>query len=224
VIVDTLVNATQTQVNAPGPVDVLDPSPAAPPSFTYRNGNPLVLTFTATDAGLAGLDAADATSDLVLSASNGTTTLNSYTVAAVEHPTTHVVTYTVTLAVPANATIGTYNVTATVRDRSGNVSDLTSLGAFKIANEVLATVELEGFTGTTRQVTFVAPGGTLQPWTQPHPNLPRRTGPGRGHGVPEAPPPGRVGGAPPRPPRTPRAPPRVPPGPPPPQRAARGGQ
>ena len=53
-------NGTQMQANAPSPVDVLDPAPAAPPAYAFRNGNPVVLTFTPPMPGLAGLDAADA--------------------------------------------------------------------------------------------------------------------------------------------------------------------
>ena len=164
VIVDSLVDATQVQVNEPSPVDVLDPAPSTPPAFAFRNGNPLVITFTASDAGLAGLDAADAANDLDLSASNGTTVLDSWTVAAAEDTLTGVVTYTVTLAVPTDATNGLYTVTADIRDRSGNWSGATDLGDFEVANELLATVELEGFAGGGRVVTFVATGGTPKTW------------------------------------------------------------
>jgi parallel beta-helix repeat protein len=171
VIVDSLVNATQVQVNVPSPVDVLDPSPATPPAYAFRNGNPLVITFTASDAGLAGLDAADAVNDLELSATNGSTVMDSWTVAATEDTLTGVVTYTVTLALPADATNGTYTVTAAVRDRSGNWSDSTPIGYFAITYEVLANVELQGLAfpgGTgTREVVFVATnaaGAWLKTW------------------------------------------------------------
>lgn len=161
-------NGTQVQANSTSPVDVLDPA-ADPltPNYTYRNGNAVVLTFTATDTGLAGLDAADAASDLVLSATDGTTTLNSYTVAAVE--VAGGVAYTVDLAVPPTATNGTYAVTATVRDRSGNVSPTAVLGSFKIASEALATVELQSFAGGVRTVEFTATntlGAVLGTWTK----------------------------------------------------------
>ena len=162
------VNGLQTQANSVSPVDVLDPTLPGPvsPNYVFRNGSPLVLTFTATDAGLAGLDAPDATADLALTASNGTTSL-AYGVSAAE--VAGVVTYTVTLAVPSNATTGSYAVSATVRDRSGNVSPLTELGSFRIANEVLAAVELQGYAGGTREVVFTATdaaGTALTSWTK----------------------------------------------------------
>jgi hypothetical protein len=122
------------------------------------------MTFTATDAGDAGLDAPDATADLVLTASNdGGLTSLAYTVAA---SGTTTVTYTVTFTVPLTATNGIYDVSATVRDRSGNVSALADLGSFQIANEVLAAVQLQGFDATSRVVTFAATGGTLKTWTK----------------------------------------------------------
>ncbi len=156
---------TGTQVQPTnGTVDVLNPA-----NYVIRDGTPVMLSFTATDAGLAGLDAPDATADLALTAYNGTTTLGTadYTVTAVE--AAGVVTYTVTLNVPSTATTGTYAVTATVRDRSGNVSPLATLGSFQIANEVLATVELEAYAGGTRQVVFTATnssGTVLTSWTK----------------------------------------------------------
>ncbi|MBN8456717.1 MAG: hypothetical protein J0M04_02660 [Verrucomicrobia bacterium] len=158
----------QEQANTVATVDVLDPvaSPLTS-NYTYRNNKPVVLTFTATDAGLSGLDAADAANDLVLSAGNGTTTLNTYTVSAVE--AAGVVNYTVTLDVPTTATNGTYAVTATVRDRSGNVSPVANLGSFKIASEALATVELQSFVGGVRTVEFTATnalGAVLGSWTK----------------------------------------------------------
>ncbi len=145
------VSGTQVQPSV-GSVNVLLPTT----NYVLRNGTPVILTFTATDSGLSGLDAADATSDLSLVASDGVTVLDSsdYTVAATESLGT--VTYTVTLVVPPAATTGEYDVTATVRDRSGNVSPLAALGSFNVANEVIATVQLEAFGGTTRAVTFVA--------------------------------------------------------------------
>lgn len=165
-IAEASVNGTQVQPTS-GTVDVLDPSPTPPTTYVIRNGTPVVLTFTATDAGLAGLDAADAIDDLDLSATNGTTVLGDWTVSATE--STGVVTYTVTLDVPADATTGTYAVTATVIDRSGNLSPVASLGSFQIANEVLATVELQGFDGGSRDVVFTATNGAgtvLTTWTK----------------------------------------------------------
>lgn len=161
-------NATQEQVNEPGPVDVLDADPAAPPAFVFRNGEPLVITFDSSDTGLAGLDAADADNDLILVAtnSNDLSELDSWTVSATEDPLTGVVSYVVMLSVPLNATNGLYTVTANVRDRSGNWSAATALGDFKIANELLANVELQGFVGGPRVVTFVATGGTPKTWTK----------------------------------------------------------
>ena len=170
------MDATQVQVNEPAPVDVLDPVPAAPPAYVFRNGNPLVVTFTAFDTGLAGLEtatsddpleltvpAAAVQEDLALSATNGSTLLTGFTVTAAAKAA-GVVTYTVTLTVPSDATNGLYTVTADVRDRSGNWSGPTALGDFELANELLATVELEGFTGGDRVVTFVATGGTPKTW------------------------------------------------------------
>lgn len=157
------VTGTQVQPSQLSPVDVLVPA-----ARVFRDGAPVTLTFTATDNGhgLAGLDAADVDNDLVLTASNGTTTLNSsnYTVTASD--VGGVVTYTVVLNVPAASTTGTYTISATVQDRSGNVSDLTNLGEFIIANEAQVTVELEGFGGSTRDVTFVATGGSTVSWTK----------------------------------------------------------
>jgi len=155
--------ATQEQASEPAPVDVFDPA-----NYVFRNGQPVVMTFTATDAGPAGLDPDDASMDLVLTASNGTTLLDSadYTVTATAAG--EVVTYTVTMDIPADATNGTYAVTATVQDRSGNPSDPATLGQFQIANELLATVELQAFTGGLREVTFVATassGAVLETWT-----------------------------------------------------------
>lgn len=165
-IAEASVNGTQVQPTY-GTVDVLDPSPTPPSTYVIRNGTPVVLTFTATDAGLAGLDAADAIDDLELSATNGTTVLSDWTVSASE--SLGVVTYTVTLNVPAASTTGTYAVTATVIDRSGNLSPVASLGSFQIANEVLATVELQGFGGGNRDVVFTATNGSgtvLTTWTK----------------------------------------------------------
>jgi len=155
--------ATQEQASEPAPVDVFDPA-----NYVFRNGQPVVMTFTATDAGPAGLDPDDASIDLVLTASNGTTLLDSadYTVTATAAG--EVVTYTVTMDIPADATNGTYEVTATVQDRSGNQSDPATLGQFQIATELLATVELQAFTGGLREVTFVATassGAVLETWT-----------------------------------------------------------
>jgi hypothetical protein len=169
-ILESSANATQVQVNSTDPVDVLDATPATPPGYVFRNedgstgvGKPVIMTFTATDAGDAGLDAPDATADLVLlTATNGTTSL-AYTVTAIGTTT---VTYTVTFTVPLTATNGIYNVSAQVRDRSGNVSALANLGSFQIANEVLAAVQLQGFDATSRVVTFAATGGTLKTWTK----------------------------------------------------------
>ena len=170
-ILESSANATQVQVNSLLAVDVLDATPATPPGYVFRNedgstgvGKPVIMTFTATDAGDAGLDAPDATADLVLTASNdGGLTSLAYTVAA---SGTTTVTYTVTFTVPLTATNGIYDVSATVRDRSGNVSALADLGSFQIANEVLAAVQLQGFDATSRVVTFAATGGTLKTWTK----------------------------------------------------------
>lgn len=158
------VSGTQVQPSVLAPVDVLSPS-----NRVLRNGTPVILTFTATDSGLAGLDPLDASDDLALTADNGTTLLDSahYTVVASE--SMGVVTYTVTLTVPVTATTGTYAVEATVIDRSGNESAEALLGSFIVANEAIATVELQSFEGTTRDVTFVATnggGGVLGSWTK----------------------------------------------------------
>ena len=159
------VTGTQIQPSA-GSVDILQPGL----NYVIRDGvTPVILTFTATDAGLAGLDAADAAADLTLVASNGTTTLNSgdYTVAASE--TAGVVTYEVTLNVPADATTGLYTLAASVIDRSGVSSLSTGLGSFSIANEAIASIELQAFAGGTRAVTFVATDGAgvfLGSWTK----------------------------------------------------------
>ncbi len=161
-VIDTdTVTAVQDQ-DSPE-VDVLDHVNGA---RVFRAGEPVVLTFEASDLGLAGLDADDVDNDLTVTVTNGPTTLT-YTAAAVEDA--GIVTYTVTLAVPDTATIGTYTITASVLDRSGNSSGDTSLGEFVIGNEVLVSVELEsgapGFTGT-RDVTFAATGGGLATWTK----------------------------------------------------------
>lgn len=158
------VSGTQVQPSVLTPVDVLSPA-----NRVLRNGTPVILTFTAADSGLAGLDALDASDDLALTADNGTTVLDStnYTVSASE--SMGVVTYTVTLNVPVTATTGTYAVEATVLDRSGNESAEALLGSFVIANEAIATVQLQSFEATTRDVTFVATNGggsVLATWTK----------------------------------------------------------
>lgn len=159
------VTATQVQPSA-GIVNVLTPPTT---NRVFRNGTPVTVTFTATDAGLAGLDAPDWANDLAFVASNGVTTLNSSNYSVVATDVLGVVTYTLTLNVPAVSTTGVYTMSATVRDKSGNLSPVTLLGDFTIANEVLATVELEGFAATTRTVTFVATnsiGSVLATWTK----------------------------------------------------------
>ncbi len=164
VIAIPAVSGTQVQPSVLAPVDVLSPA-----NRVLRNGTPVILTFTATDAGLAGLDALDAADDLVLTADNGLTLLNASNYTVVASESMGVVTYTVTLTVPATATTGTYAVEATVLDRSGNQSAEALLGSFVVANEAIATVELQSFGGTTRDVTFVATngGGTvLATWTK----------------------------------------------------------
>ena len=165
----SVASANATQVHNPllSPVDVLDPDPAPAPAFTFRNGNDVIITFTASDAGGSGLDTTDLLNDFSFSASNGTTTLNTFTLSTSE--LAGVVTYTVDLEVPVTATNGTYDVTATVTDRSGNVSALTDLGEFVLANELHTNVQLEGFTGGLRDVTFVATdgvGAVLSSWTK----------------------------------------------------------
>lgn len=167
VISATSADGTQLHDSVGSPVDILDAAPALAPAYTFRNGNGIELTFTATDAGGAGIDLTDLGNDLLLSATNGTTLLNTYTASAVE--AAGEVTYTVSLEVPESATTGTYEVTATVFDRSGNPSTPTNLGSFVIGNELLATVELEGFVGAGRDITFVATdgiGGVLASWTK----------------------------------------------------------
>lgn len=161
------VTGVQTQPTV-GSINVLLPTS----NYVIRDYAPVILTFSATDTGLAGLDAADATSDLVLTANNGLGTIldsDDYTVSAVDASGT--VTYTVELDVPATAGNGTYSIVASVRDRSGNFSAPVAIGSFKVANEVLATVELQLFEGTgpasLRDVDFVATGGAnTKTWTK----------------------------------------------------------
>jgi len=158
-------NATQVQDFTGTPVDVLDPDPAAAPAFTFRNGNTMTVTFTASDIDGSGLDTTDLVNDFTFSATNGTTTLNTFATSTSE--AAGVVTYTVVLDIPTTATNGTYDVTATVTDRSGNVSALTDLGEFVLANELHTNIQLEGFTGGLRDVTFVATdsvGAVLTSW------------------------------------------------------------
>lgn len=155
---------TQTQPSEPVAVDVFDPA-----NRVFRHGDPVIITFDATDNGhgLAGLDAPDAANDLVLTELSGPTSLTEgvdYTVSAAD--VAGVVTYTVTLDIPATTAPGTYTVSGTVQDRSGNVSAPTTLGSYIIANEALVEVELQGFTATTREVTFVATGGVSETWTK----------------------------------------------------------
>lgn len=164
VIAIPAVSGTQVQPSVLAPVDVLSPA-----NRVLRNGIPVILTFTATDAGLAGLDPLDASDDLALTADNGLTVLDASNYTVIASESMGVVTYTVTLTVPATATTGTYAVEATVLDRSGNQSAEALLGSFVVANEAIATVELQSFGGTTRDVTFVATngGGTvLASWTK----------------------------------------------------------
>lgn len=152
--------ARQVQPSVVAPVDVFDSA-----NRVFRNGASVELTFDATDNGhgLSGLDAADAIDDLVI-IRNGVPLTSGYTVGASESG--GVVTYTVTLSIPANTPTGAYAISATVQDRSGNPSAVTALGTYNIANEALATVELQGFTGATRAVTFVATGGASKTWTK----------------------------------------------------------
>lgn len=152
--------ARQVQPSVLAPVDVFDSA-----NRVFRNGASVELTFDATDNGhgLSGLDAADAIDDLVI-IRNGVPLTSGYTVGATESG--GLVTYTVTLSIPANTPAGAYAISATVQDRSGNASAQTALGTYTIANEAQATVELQGFTGTTRDVTFVATGGTTKTWTK----------------------------------------------------------
>lgn len=161
------VTGVQTQPTV-GSINVLLPTS----NYVIRDNAPVILTFSAMDTGLAGLDAADATSDLVLTANNGMGTIldsDDYTVSAVDSSGT--VTYTVELDVPGTAGNGTYSIVASVRDRSGNFSAPEAIGSFQVANEVLATVELQGFVGagpgSLRDVVFVATGGvSTKSWTK----------------------------------------------------------
>lgn len=158
-----VVSVTGVQQQAPaGNVNVLDTANAR----VFRASQPVVLTFTARDLGAAGLDTTDLSDDLVVSVSNGTTTLgaNDYTATATENQ--GVVTYVVNLTVPATASSGTYTITGSVIDRSGNSSGLATLGQFVTAPETLATVELEGFGDGSREVTFVATGGETKTWVK----------------------------------------------------------
>jgi parallel beta-helix repeat protein len=153
---------TQVQPSVASPVNVFDPL-----NRVFRNGTDVIVTFTGTDNGfgLAGLDAADVDNDLVMIQNGTPVPASFYTVTTSE--TGGVVTYTVSFDIPTNTPTGTYAISATVQDRSGNVSAATPLGSFIIGNEALATVELEGFVGTTRDVTFVATGGITKTWTKP---------------------------------------------------------
>ncbi|RYD20093.1 MAG: hypothetical protein EOP88_16450 [Verrucomicrobiaceae bacterium] len=153
--------ATQVQPSVVTPVNVFDNVN----NRVFRNNTDVILSFTATDTGLAGLDAPDAEDDLTI-IQNGFEIPDAYydIVSAVESG--GVVTYTVKLIIPTTAPAGNYAIAATVQDRSGNVSPAAALGSFTIANEALATVELQGFTGATRDVTFVATGGMTKSWTK----------------------------------------------------------
>lgn len=158
------VTGVQDQDSSASPVNVLDSA-----NRVFRTGDVVTIEFEAEDAGLAGLDAADVENDLVFTANNGITVLDAddYTVVASEN--SGVVTYTVTLSVPTTATVGTYSLTASVIDRSGNSSGSTALGSFIIANEVNATVQIQGFVGTSRDVVFKATdssGTVLKTWTK----------------------------------------------------------
>lgn len=156
------ITGTQVQPSVTPPVNVFDSN-----NRVFRNGVDVVVSFAATDndLGLAGLDAADADNDVVIY-QNGTPVPDSY-YAITTSETAGVVTYTVELDVPANAPAGNYDISATVQDRSGNVEVTpTALGSFIIANEALVNVELEGFEGTSREVTFVATGVTTKTWVK----------------------------------------------------------
>lgn len=158
-VIDALTaEARQVQPSVSAPVDVFDPA-----NRVFRNGATVELTFDATDNGLSGLDASDAADDLVI-LRDGAPLTSGYTVGATAAG--GVVTYTVTLSIPANTPAGEYDISATVQDRSGNPSVETGLGTYTIANEALASVELQGFTGASRSVTFVATGGVSKTWTK----------------------------------------------------------
>ncbi|MDQ8191595.1 right-handed parallel beta-helix repeat-containing protein [Roseibacillus persicicus] len=162
-VIDPLsAQASQLQASAASAVDVLDSS-----DVVFRNGSDVVIIFTAEDLGLAGLDATDLGNDFSLTATSGTDVLSSYSVNASDDGN-GVVTYTVELEVPVTTPTGTYTIEATVADRSGNVSNLTDLGEFVIANEIAVEIELEGFVGASREIEFVATDvhGSQVSWTK----------------------------------------------------------
>jgi hypothetical protein len=72
-------------------------------------------------------------------------------------------TYTYSIT-PATAN-GIATISATVQDIHGNTA--TDTDTFTInKNQVAGQVELQGFVGSSRAVTFVATGGTVKTWTQ----------------------------------------------------------
>jgi hypothetical protein len=158
------ITGTQIQPSQVLPVDVQN---SANP--VLRTSDPLVLTFSATDNGhgLSGLDAADYANDLVLTDVGSNSVIPNIYYGVITSETGGVVTYTVNFAIPANQPSGAYSITGTVQDRSGNVSAVTTLGSYTLVDEAQVNVELQGFTGTTRDVTFVATGGlTTATWTK----------------------------------------------------------
>ena len=128
-------------------------------AFALRNGNPIQITFTASDTGLAGLDASDATNDLRLTATSEDATYSPQIVTAettLSEEDGEFTTYTALLTLPLDAPNGTYTLGATVADRSGNLSILAALGTFELATEVALDLAIEDFEGEKRPVTFVA--------------------------------------------------------------------
>ncbi|WP_377174652.1 right-handed parallel beta-helix repeat-containing protein [Roseibacillus ishigakijimensis] len=123
-------------------------------------GAPIVIHFLTAD-NLAGID----DEDVVVTATSGSTTLTadrSSSDLGIDDDD-----HTFDLAVPSvGAPSGTYSVNVEVRDRSGNVANFP-LGTFTLTDEVHATVQLDGFEGAAREVTFKATdssGAVLGTW------------------------------------------------------------
>jgi hypothetical protein len=140
-----------------------------------RGSVPVSLSFTATDAGLAGIDTRDQAgaiptnlslaSDLLIEAKSGSNTLALSNLVVSGGPT-GAVNISVDLAVPTTTPVGIYTVTAKILDRAGNDSGVTTLGTLEIANEARVKVDLHGFQGASREIVFSATGGAPKTWTK----------------------------------------------------------
>ena len=142
-----VVGLTATQDQGAGAVDVLDCA------ATTLQGT-VAISVDASDA-LAGLAAEPA----VTVTQGGDALTVTY---AGESPAG---TFNYTVDIEADTANGTWTISATAADKAGN--DASVSGTLCVnKNQITGQIELEGFVGTSRTVTFVATGGTSsKTWT-----------------------------------------------------------